>query len=146
MKRAFGASCDRLNPEKYQRSLADPQQHHRRQRRRPQRAGVQRDRGRPAALANSVSPAQNDGSNGVIGDCSVAKKSVRSGSDSTLSSCSGRMKRSTITRLAANSSPISIRMSRARFAGNVLTRISVAAVPAATGMIVNGTTVRSAVA
>jgi hypothetical protein len=81
----------------------------------------------------------------VIGDCSVAKKSVRSGSDSTFNSCSGLMKRSTTTRLAANSRPISIRMSRARLAGKVFTSTSVAAVPAATGMIENGTSVKTAV-
>ncbi len=144
MKRAFGASCDRLNPEKYQRSLAARSTttdasavvHN---------APACSQSRPPCRLANSVSPAQNEGSSGVIGDCSVAKKSVRSGSDSTFSSCSGRMKRSTMTRLAANSSPISIRMSRARLAGKVFTSISVAAVPAATGMIENGTTVSSAV-
>ncbi len=74
----------------------------------------------------------------MTGDCSVEKKSVRSGSDSTFSSCSGLMNRSTITRLAANSSPISMSRSRARLAGKVLTRNSVTMVPAATGMTANG--------
>ena len=97
-------------------------------------------------LANSVSPAQKLGSIGVTGDCSVAKKSVRSGSDSTRINCSGRMKRSRMTRLAAKSRPISIRMSRARRAGNVLTSSSVMSDPAATGITAKGIVVSTAVA
>jgi hypothetical protein len=56
------------------------------------------------------------------------------------------MKRRSKTRLAANSSPISIRMSRALRAGNVLTKSSVTSEPAATGMTANGIDVRTAVA
>ena len=55
------------------------------------------------------------------------------------------MKRSSRTRLAAKSSPISIRMSRARRAGNMFTSSSVAAVPSATGITANGTIVSTAV-
>ena len=79
----------------------------------------------PARLANSVSPAQNDGSIGVTGDCSVAKNPVMSGSDSTRSSRSGLMNRSSSTMLPANTRPISIRMSRARRAGKTFTSSSV---------------------
>jgi hypothetical protein len=100
---------------------------------------------RPCNDANTASAAQNDGSSGVIGDCSVAKKSVTSGSDSMRSSCSGWIMRSRTTRLPANSSPISIRMSRARRAGKMLTSSSVTAVPIATGMITKGTTASGAV-
>ena len=55
------------------------------------------------------------------------------------------MNRSSSTRLVANTSPISIRMSRARRAGNTLTSSSVTADPIAIGMITNGTIVSSAV-
>ena len=95
--------------------------------------------------AKSASPAQNDGSSGVIGDCSVAKKSVMSGSDSTRSSRSGWMNRSSSTMPTAKTSPISISRSRARRAGNTLTTKSVQAAPSATGMTANGTTVAAAV-
>ena len=144
MKRAFRASCDLLNPAKYHRSLAalsiTVNAH----------AVVQSapacSRSRPPArLANSVSPAQNDGSIGVIGDCKVAKKPVTSGSDSTRNRRSGWMKRSSSTMLPAKTRPISIRMSRARRAGNTFTSSSVVPVPAATGMTQNGATVSSAV-
>ncbi len=80
----------------------------------------------------------------MTGDCSVAKKSVTTGIDSTRSSRSGWTTRSSTTRLTANSRPISMRMSRARRAGNTLTRISVTAVPRPTGMTRNGVTVSAA--
>ena len=97
---------------------------------------------RPCSAAKTVSAAQNDGRSGVTGDCSVAKKSVMSGRDSTRSSCSGWIIRSSSTRLPANSSPMSIRMSRARRAGKMFTSSSVTAVPIAIGMITNGVTAR----
>ena len=141
VKRAFRASCDLLKPAKYHRSLAALRitvnahavVHN---------APACRRSRPPIRLANSVSPAQNDGSIGVIGDCKVAKKPVTSGSDSTRSSRSGWMKRRSRTMLPANTSPISIRMSRARRAGKTLTSNSVVPVPAATGMTQNGATVR----
>ena len=80
-------------------------------------------------------PAQNEGSIGVMGDCSVAKKSVMSGSDSTRRRRSGWMNRRSSTTAAANPSPISMSRSRARLAGNTLTTNSVHAEPRATGMI-----------
>jgi hypothetical protein len=43
----------------------------------------------PCSPANNASPAQNDGSIGVIGDCKVAKNAVTSGIDSTRNSRSG---------------------------------------------------------
>ena len=55
------------------------------------------------------------------------------------------MKRNSNTRLVANTSPISIRMSRARRAGKTLTSSSVTAAPMPTGMITNGVTVISTV-
>jgi hypothetical protein len=55
------------------------------------------------------------------------------------------MERSRITRLAANRSPISMRMSRARRAGKVFTSSSVTSVPAATGITANGIVVSTAV-
>ena len=69
-----------------------------------------------------------------------------SGSDSTRSSRSGWMNRSSRTTAAANTRPISISRSRARRAGNTLTTNSVQAEPSATGMIENGMTVAIAVA
>ena len=81
----------------------------------------------------------------MIGDCSVAKKSVMSGSDSTRISRSGWMNRSSRTMPAAKTRPISISRSRARRAGNTLTTNSVQADPSATGMMANGTTVAAAV-
>jgi len=41
VNRAFGASCERLKPEKIPALARRPQHHHRRQRRRPQRCGVE---------------------------------------------------------------------------------------------------------
>src|SRR6185503_4416146 len=49
-----------------------------------------------------------------------------------------------MTRLAANSRPMSIRMSRARLAGKTFTSSSVTPLPTATGMTANGTTVSTA--
>jgi hypothetical protein len=86
--RALRASCALLNPAKYQRSHAAPT-------RTVNASAVVHSAPAcsqsldPVRLANSVSPAQNDGRSGVTGDRSVAKKSVTSGSDSTRSSCSG---------------------------------------------------------
>ena len=102
--------------------------------------------GPPCSPAKIASPAQNDGSIGVTGDCSVAKKSVTTGIDSTRSSRSGCTTRSRMTRLVANTSPISIRMSRARRAGKTLTSSSVTAVPSPTGITTNGATVSAATA
>ncbi len=99
----------------------------------------------PCRPANSASPAQNDGSISVIGDCNVAKNAVTSGIDSTRNSRSGWMNRNSNTMLMANTSPINIRMSRDRRAGNTLTSISVTAEPMAIGMTTNGTTISSAV-
>src|SRR5688500_12276080 len=55
------------------------------------------------------------------------------------------MNRSSNTMLVANTRPISIRMSRARRAGNTLTSINVTADPTAIGITTNGTTVAIAV-
>jgi hypothetical protein len=55
------------------------------------------------------------------------------------------MNRSSSTMLPAKTSPMSIRMSRARRAGNTFTSRSVVPVPAATGMTQNGATVTNAV-
>ena len=55
------------------------------------------------------------------------------------------MNRSSMTMLIAKTSPINIRMSRARRAGKTLTSVKVIAEPTATGMTTNGTTVASAV-
>src|SRR5436190_17841735 len=90
VNRALEASCDLLKPAKYQRSLAvdinttaaSAVVHS---------APMCSASKPPLSPANSVSPAQNDGSSGVTGDCSVEKKSVTSGSDCTDRSCSGRM-------------------------------------------------------
>ncbi len=82
----------------------------------------------------------------MTGDESVAKKAVTSGSDWTVSSRSGRRKRTSRTRPTANSSPISINTSRARRAGKTLTRPSVRSVPIADGITTKGTTLRTAVA
>ena len=98
----------------------------------------------PRSPAKRLSPAQNEGSNGVTGDCSVAKKAVRSGSDWTSSSRSGRMKRSSITSATAKTRPISISTSRARRAGKTLTRPSVTTAPSAQGMTTNGSSGRDA--
>ena len=100
----------------------------------------------PCRLAKSDSPAQNDGSSGVIGDCSVAKKSAMSGSDSTRSRRSGWMKRNTRIRPTAKISPVSISTSRARRAGKTLTMSSVTAAPTATGIAENGAMTSTAVA
>ncbi len=99
----------------------------------------------PCSAANSDSPAQNDGSIGVIGDCSVAKKSAMSGSDSTRISRSGWMKRNTSTRPTPKIRPVNINTSRARRAGKTLTMSSVTAAPTATGMAENGATTTTAV-
>jgi hypothetical protein len=55
------------------------------------------------------------------------------------------MKRSSSTMLVANTSPISIKMSRARRAGNTFTSISVMADPIAIGITTNGVVTASAV-
>ena len=100
----------------------------------------------PCRLAKSDSPAQNEGSSGVIGDCSVAKKSAMSGSDSTRSRRSGWMKRNTRIRPTAKINPVSISTSRARRAGKTLTMSSVTAAPTATGIAENGAMTSTAVA
>ena len=81
----------------------------------------------------------------MIGDCSVAKKDVTSGIDSTRISRSGCRNRSSKTMLVANTRPMNIRMSRARRAGKTFTSSSVTAEPSATGITTNGTTVAIAV-
>ncbi len=73
VKRALRASCDLLNPAKYQRSLAALSITVNAHAVVHSAPACRRSRP-PARLANSVSPAQNDGSIGVIGDCKVAKK------------------------------------------------------------------------
>ena len=99
----------------------------------------------PRSAANRLSPAQKEGSSGVTGDWSVAKKAVTSGSDWTLSRRSGRRKRTSRISATAKSSPISISTSRARRAGKTLTRPSVTRQPSADGITTKGTTVASAV-
>jgi hypothetical protein len=81
----------------------------------------------------------------VTGDCKVEKKAAMSGRDSTLSRRSGRRKRSIMTMAMANRRPMRVRMSRARRAGNTLTRVSVTTEPAATGIVTNGISVSTAV-
>jgi hypothetical protein len=100
----------------------------------------------PRSPVNRLSPAQNDGRSGVIGDCRVAKSAVTSGKDWTASSRSGRRNRSSITSAIANSRPISISTSRARRAGKTLTSPSVSKVPIAEGITTKGTTLRTATA
>ena len=92
-----------------------------------------------------VSPAQNEGRSGVIGDWSVEKNAVTSGIDSTRSSRSGWMNLRSSTMLVAKTRPISISTSRARLAGKTLTSPSVSIDPSATGITTNGTTARTAV-
>ncbi len=99
----------------------------------------------PRSPAKRLSLAQNEGRNGVTGDCSVAKKAVRSGSDWMSSRRSGRMKRSSITSATANTRPISISTSLARRAGKTLTRPSVTIAPRAQGMTTNGSRAATAV-
>jgi hypothetical protein len=145
VKRVFRASCALLKPAKCHRSIAAAS-------RTTSPSAVVHSAARwsrssrPCIAAKIASPAQNDGSSGVIGDCSVAKKSVMSGSDSTRSSCSGWIIRSSTTRLPANSSPMIMRMSRARRAGKMLTSSSVIDVPMATGTMTNGVTAATAIA
>jgi hypothetical protein len=100
----------------------------------------------PMSPENSASPAQNDGSIGVMGDCSVAKNALMSGSESTFSRRSGWTNRSSMIRAPAKTRPINISTSRARRAGNTFTSVSVTSAPIATGMITNGATASSAAA
>ena len=71
---------------------------------------------------------------------------VMSGNERTERSRSGRMKRRSITIATAKRSPVSIRMSRARFAGKTFTSIRVTMHPNATGMTTNGVTVKTVMA
>ena len=81
-----------------------------------------------------------------MGDWSVAKNAVTSGSDCTLRRRSGWRKRRSSTIVTAKRRPMSMRMSRARRAGNTLTRARVTTAPAAVGITTKGRTVKAATA
>ena len=81
----------------------------------------------------------------MIGDCSVAKKSVMSGSVFPPQYCSGWMKRNIRTSPAGEQQAEQHQQVACASRRETFTSIKVAADPTATGMTANGVTVSTAV-